>query len=367
MNGPMLRQSVRSSISSSLVFVAVSVAMACVPKFGDDLSIVAFPRLVAVRAEPAEARAGTEVRLTALVLSPAEGDPAEERLEWALCSARKPLTELGPVSEPCIEEFGAGGDIFRRLGRGRQVAGTIPGDACRRFGPLSPPADASGIAGRPVDPDPTGGYYQPVVVGTDIGTTLGSVRLACGATGLPSTELIRYNQGYRPNENPEIERLDARAAGRDWAAVAPRVAGEDVAPLRVQPNERIELRASWPSCPREPSCGDGFCSAGENPTTCREDCGQNPRGCGGAEAYLAPDPLTRTVRTRREGIAVAWYATAGTFEDEQTGRSETDPDGVDTENTWVAPDGEGRVRLWLVVRDDRGGVGFREYVVDVTR
>lgn len=329
---------------------------ACVPAFSDDLATVSSPRILAVRSVPAEAKTGAPVRFTALVAG-ATG----ESLEWGMCLARKPLTELGPVAQACIDRFGSGGETIRRLGRGPSAVGTVPVDACRRFGPLSAPSEAGGVAGRPVDPDLSGGYHQPIVVGSEAGVALASVRLACGVVGVPGAELVRFNQGYRPNENPEIDRLELVTA-EGARSIAP---GFDRPGASVQAGTRVDLRAVWAACPRQPVCGDGLCTSGENQSNCPADCRDNPRGCTGAETYLWANAETRTVSDRREGISAAWYATAGSFTDDQTGRTETDPDAVDTSNGWTAPASPGLVRLWIVLRDDRGGVGWEEYLVHV--
>jgi hypothetical protein len=284
------------------------------------------------------------VTLTALVAAPPGASGHAEELEWAMCLARKPLTELGPVARECITRFGAGGEIFRRLGRGPAVSSTVPAEACRLFGPLSAPTEAGGVAGRPVDPDLSGGYHEPVVVGSAVGTALATVRLACGITGVPNAEVVRYNQGYRPNENPELERIEIATGG----TIEP-------AGTRVRAGTRIDLRAVWASCPSQAACGDGLCTTGENQSNCAADCRSSPKGCTGAETYLRANPETRAVEERLEAITVAWYASGGTFASEQT-------DGT---NAWTAPSSPGPVNVWVVLRDDRGGVGWQESVVEV--
>jgi hypothetical protein len=331
---------------------------ACVPEFTDDQSLISAPRILAVRSVPAEAPAGMAVRLSALVASPDGLPAAASNLDWSLCLARKPLTELGPVASACIERIGEDTEIHRRLGRGATVQGTVPADACQRFGPLAAPAQAGGVAGRPVDPDLSGGYHQPVIVGSELGTALGSVRIACGTVGMPNAEVIRFTRGYRPNENPEIDRLEI--AG-DKAIPQ----GGEKAGVPVRARQRLDLRAVWAACPRQPVCGDGLCTADENQSSCPGDCRDNPRGCTGAESYLWANPDLRVVQARREGIVASWFASSGAFAEEQTGRTETDEDGVDTTNVWIAPDTPGIVHLWIVVRDDRGGVGWGQYVLKV--
>lgn len=334
---------------------------ACVPEFADDQSVIRAPRIVAVRSVPAEARAGTVVQLSALVVGPSRESALREEPEWAMCLARKPLTELGPMAQECIDRFGSGGETVLRIGRGTGVSGAVPADACQRFGPLTAAAEPGGVSARPVDSDLSGGYHQPVVVGSEAGVVLASVRLTCGIVGLPSAEVARYTRGYRPNENPVIDRLDL-GTGDGARAITP---GTERPGATVRAGARVDLRALWAACPRQPVCGDGLCTAGENQSSCAEDCRTNPRACTGAETYLSANADTKTIEERREGMAVAWYATAGVFAEEKTGRTEGDPDGVDTTNGWTAPLAPGLVNLWVVVRDDRGGVGWGEYLVSV--
>ena len=81
--------------------------------------------------------------------------------------------------------------------------------------------------------------------------------------------------------------------------------------------------------------------------------------CGGAEDYTLYDPELRELTTRREAISAAWFATTGTFAEARNGR-----DGDDTTlsvtNTWTAAETTGEVWLAVVLRDERGGVGWTD-------
>jgi hypothetical protein len=80
-------------------------------------------------------------------------------------------------------------------------------------------------------------------------------------------------------------------------------------------------------------------------------------GASSAERYLAFDPGSQAVRERRESMRVSWFVTAGTIENHHTGRSEDDPETSVT-TTWRPPPqpvSGGRVHLWAVLRDSRGG------------
>ncbi len=97
---------------------------------------------------------------------------------------------------------------------------------------------------------------------------------------------------------------------------------------------RITLRVSWPVCTSQTSCG-------------------------GAETYLWFDPEKRTLETRREGIRISWFVTAGVLDADRTGRAEDEADRNSSENGWTAPAKATVVHVWAVARDDRGGIGWR--------
>jgi hypothetical protein len=78
------------------------------------------------------------------------------------------------------------------------------------------------------------------------------------------------------------------------------------------------------------------------------------------------DLTTQTVVYQREGIDVAWFATGGTFDNDTTGRAGTD-DATTSDNGWIAPTTTGPVHVWVVLNDDRHGVGWAGYAFDVTK
>ncbi|AKU92103.1 hypothetical protein [Vulgatibacter incomptus] len=296
-------------------------AAACSPDLNDRTSILDGPRVLAIRSEPAEAKPGTVVAYRALV-GQAGSDPS-----WAFCTARKPLAELGPVSTECMQ---VSGESLVPFGEGFAASGKLPADGCRNFGPEAPTAKPGEPPGRPVDPDVTGGFQQPLrlLVDTPEGPrfSLGGTRLSCGLAGVTPEQLSEFQHRYVANENPELESV--AVVGR----------GEALKPgdgkNQVRRGEKLALRASWKSCEAPP--------------------------CAGAEPYVVFDPVSRTLVDRRESIRVAWFATAGAFEHDRTGRDGEDPTTF-VDNAWTAPDAAGPVQLWVVIRDDRGGVGWLDY------
>lgn len=334
-------------------------AVGCVPTFDDNLPLVQKPIVLSVQSEPAEAAPNQQVQLTALVATPDVG-AAEPVVTWGLCVARKPLTELGPVNPVCIQPPGAGKSFILPLGFDSSVVATIPPDACRLFGPSLPEPMNGEPAGRPVDPDPTGGFYQPVVVTlreTGV-TSLGAVRIFCPPSGLDQELGVAFNTNYRTNQNPILDSIAVLGSG-----TAEPLPSEPEA-LRVSPRQTLQFRANWSACPTTPECGDGICGALEDKSNCSTDCAV-PKGCTGAEPYAYFNSDSRSIETRHESIRVSWFATAGRFENAVTGRDEDEFTLTSTENTWVAPEATGEVRVWLVVRDARGGQSFRTFLLDV--
>ena len=154
-----------------------------------------------------------------------------------------------------------------------------------------------------------------------------------------------FNRRYQVNSNPELSALAAAPEGADLQAL------ESDEAFAAPAGRELTLRASWPSCPELPECEGDEC--------------EKPVACGGSEPYVYFDPATRDVIVRREEMRVSWFATAGAFRDGRTGRTEAEADEIETENVWTAPEQPGEVVLWVVLRDDRGGVTWQSYRMQV--
>jgi hypothetical protein len=213
------------------------------------------------------------------------------------------------------------------------VSATIPRDACRLFGPDRPLGKAGDPGGRPADPDGTGGFFQPGLVGgAGASPTLFDVRVRCTLPSVTQEVSLEFEKRYRANTNPEIA-LVARL--RD-GAVEPIDSGVEI---HAAPGETIRLRVGWPECPESEPCG-------------------------GAEHYVSYDPSSRRIVDRRESMAVSWLTTRGTFATPRTGRSESDL-VTNTESSWTAPTSTGPAAIFVVLRDARGGTEFRALPVSI--
>jgi len=343
---------------ATLGVCACAVVAGCKPDLDQTVSIVKGPQILAVRSDPAEATPMTPVTYTALYVDPTEA-VASPPLEWAFCNARKPLAELGPVSPQCLQKSG---DWFVPLGAGGQVVGALPDIACRQFGPDVPEPQPGQPQGRPVDPDTTGGYYQPVRVfapaasGAVVG--IGETRLSCGLAGATSDQAAQYAGRYRNNTNPAVDSL--AILGGSGATLQPD--GQGVA-NSITAGQRVAFRVTWADCPAVDVCGDSYCGPDETSMTCMADCAM-PKGCTGAERYVLYDLMSRSLVDEREGIHVSWFATDGTFDVDRTGRDPEHPT-PSSDDGWLAPARATTVHMWIVLLDDRGGTGWASYTLSV--
>ena len=284
----------------------------CVTPLADLTPYVDSPRVLAVAATPAEVEAGEAVTLTALYAD-AGGTLEEAPLDWAFCAAPHPLAELGPVAASCLSPDS---DDLLALGAGIRVTGVVPDDACSLFGPNPPPPQGDEPAGRPADPDATGGYYQPALAFDADQPTLAPVRVRCGLANVTQETYVAWNSGYTSNVAP-FPTLHT--------------------PGTVAAGDTVTLTVSWPGC------GIGACE--------------------GAETYVVWDPEAKQLTSRREAISATWFTTGGELALARNGRDGADS-ATEVDNTWTAPDA-GAAALWVVLRDERGGVGFSGTVLTV--
>jgi hypothetical protein len=339
--------------------LSLVLASACVPNLDTDEARVTTARVLAVRAEPAEARPGATVTYSALVAD-SQGTLRTGLFAWFYCLAQKPLAELGLVERSCLAPSS---ENLAELGGGLSVRATVPMDACALFGPNVPQPAPGEEPSRPVDPDATGGYKQPIVLAISAGAdereslSLFEQRIACDLPGVSVETSAAYRLRYHANENPRVRVLTiTRASGEELSLSSGEL-------LELDSGERVELAAHWPSCPESDECGDGVCGPDETRVSCVEDCA-TASGCAGAERFLWHDGERRELSVRRESMRVSWYASAGSYKEERTGVAEDDG-RAHSDNVWTAPSGTGEATFWLVLRDARGGVGSFELALNV--
>lgn len=337
-----------------LVFVML--ATACVPDVDVDESLLGQPRILAVRATPAEAAPGATVSFEALYASES-GAITTAPIDWAFCVDRRPLAELGPYAPTCVAWDGEG---LLPIGVGTAVSGTVPRDACRLFGPDPPPAEEGEPNGRPADPDVTGGYRIPLrlIEPDDDAIAMAELRITCGVAGATQIVAAELRRRYRANASPSFETLEVVRRDGSRAPV-----GAD--PIAVTVGETIELSGALPSCIEADVCGDGLCGIDEERATCADDCGAGAvSGCAGRERYLRYDGETRAIVTEREAMRAAWYATSGTLAFERTGLASDDAPAP-LSNTWTAPEAPGPANIVVVLRDGRGAAAWHTVAIAV--
>jgi hypothetical protein len=275
----------------------------CIPNLGPGDSAITSTRILAVRADPAEAPPGTKVTFTSFVAG-TTGALAASPVVWDFCIAPRPLTDDNVVSNACL-----GDGALVGAGAGPTVTASTPSAGCSLFGPDTP---SGGF--RPADPDSTGGYYQPLradLAGSE--TAFALARIHCDLASADAAAASAFAAAYTPNQNPTLDPVTITIGGA-------------VANLSAVPSgATLTFTASWPSAD--------------------------------AESYAYFDVATQAVTTQREAMQVAWYSTAGTFTTEATGRASSDP-ATSSTNTWIAPSSAGAAHIFIVLRDDRGGVDF---------
>lgn len=179
------------------VWVLLGLA-ACAPPLAGRPTTLDAPTIVAVLAEPAEARPGRPVRYRAVVGGP-DGPVEQVALAWSACTTPRPLGDEGVIDPRCLVDAAARAPL---VGTGTAARGAMPTAACRTFGPEPPPGDF-----RAADPDATGGYYQPILVqGLDPEVVFGH-RVRCGVPRAPTPVAVAFERAYVDNRAPRIEAL----------------------------------------------------------------------------------------------------------------------------------------------------------------
>ena len=285
------------------IFIAVAAVAGCQDALDQRLAIVDQPRVLAITSEPPEVAPGATATLTALVATPS--GPLAAVPAWSLCDAPKPPTVDNAVADDCVA------DAVTPLGDAPSITATIPLDACRTFGP-----DVASAGFRPRDPDPTGGYYQPIRAAVpSLDLAFGFTRITCNLANAPGDVAQQYKTTYVANTNPSLTALTIDGAPATTASV---------------PADRdVTLSVGWPA--------------------------------DAVESYLYYDQTSQTLITRRESMRVSWFATAGTLAVDASAVAETDATTTVT-TTWHTP-ASGPAYLWVVLRDSRGGLATASYDV----
>jgi hypothetical protein len=236
---------------------------ACAPDFGDRLSAITAPQVIAAYSDPAEVLPGGALQLHVVVAAPG-GTLAADDADYRACAAPRPLSDDGALPESCLN------GAANYLGRGSSIDTLMPKDACAAFGPSVP---AGGMfRARPADA--TGGYYQPIIVRVAGKTAALLARVKCDLPNAPAAAANDYRMRYTLNQNPGIGDVSARYAGAPVALDA------------LPPNTDINLSFTIGADAREPYV-----------------------------VYESGDTLAMRVET----LDVAWFTDAGELAQDRTG------------------------------------------------
>jgi hypothetical protein len=264
---------------------------ACDDALDQRLAIVDEPRVLAVIAEPAEARPGAQVAYSIVTASP-QG-PLATPPRWSYCTAPKPPTEDNAVPAGCID-----GDQLIDLGTSPTITGTLPMDGCLNYGPDTPPGGF-----RPRSADGTGGYYQPIRADVEDLVSFGLSRITCKLPNAPAEAAQRYLLEYVANQNPTLDPivLERVPASADVELVATWPADAAETYLYFDPVDQVlvdrreSMRVSW------------FATGGALPVDSTL-VGEDDSSTSASTTWRTPDPGTAFVwivlRDSRGGLAV---------------------------------------------------------------
>jgi hypothetical protein len=319
------------------LLLACLVTAACAPDLGPPSSLVNGPRILVVRGTPPEALPGGPadggIVYDVLAVTP-DGRPLANGTSWDYCTTPLPPTTNNVIGPDCLD-----GGVASLGADGPSAQATMPQNACSLYGPDQPPPMMGQPPARPPDPDATGGYYQSLLVGVtfpgaDGGfyQAAGLERVQCNLPDAPLEISSEYNATYVRNSNPVLLGVTAMLDGGSATPLVGAGDGGAAVPFIVPVGGTAWLEASWPAS--------------------------------SVETFPVFDRETRTLVTEKEVLTVAWYATSGAMSHDLVVRVGEDPSTV-AANSWSAGDAGGLVHLWVVLRDDRGGVDFGEYAFTV--
>jgi hypothetical protein len=304
--------------------VGLAAALGCKPDLGAPSSLVTGPRILGVRGTPPEAAPGGMVTYDVLAVD-VTGTVAAPDVGWAQCPQPAPPAFGNDVSDACLTIPDDGGPA-------PSFSAAVPSNACSVFGPQTPPVMKGQPPTRPADPDSTGGYYQPVrAVWQSAGLVAFALqRVTCRLANAPATIAGQFASDYKANQNPVLADL---VAGTEAGATVLFAPGQAPMTGTAIAGQKVLLQADF-----------------------SDD---------SAETFLVWDVASSMLVQQRESLRVSWFATAGAFEHDVTGRTSDDPTTY-TQNTWTAPPTPGPVLFWAVLRDNRGGIDFAAAELDVT-
>jgi hypothetical protein len=331
-------------LTLAMVWTAACLGAGCRPSVGEPISLVSGPAILAMKGEPPEAAAGTQVSYEILAVDvngrvPSVGGDISTPVLWAICEDPKPPIETNSVNTSCLDTVGLPGDVGPTP---TTFSAAMPDAACQEFGPITPNPEPGQPTIRPRDADATGGYYLPVRMTLEIPEELrrkgmatedslmafGLERISCGLARAPAPPILVFNRDYTLNKNPSIDALTWQQGAMDPVAATSLETGG--AAMQVAQGQSVTFSLSW------------------TPDS--------------VETYPAWDVLSQTLIYHRESMRVAWYVTGGSFEHDVTGRTESETETF-AANTWK-PDGAGLFHLWVVLHDSRGGADFASFDIE---
>jgi hypothetical protein len=340
---------------------ALLALVACSPSGFNTPTLLNKPRILAIKADPAQPALGASTTLSALVYQPSGADAGVSvtGYSWSWC----PLATSSLDGYACPISQDAGQDVANQLFASLGVTGAPPldlgtGETATFTNPFPAALLANlcehGLGAKPGSPAASfkctiAGF--PITISLVVQTTAGD---------LPAVFLVYLpvNDAIAANLNPVVGGISIKTNGADHQLDP---AGTQEVPLNSKVPVSIAMEISSAEDLPDPN------------TVLPPPASQDPNNHN--NPYLLPNTAPY------EHLNLSWYAECGDFGANGLGGDRTtylgDPNNLNSqfgtaiENTWNIPKTEGcpidHARMIVVVRDNRGGVAWtsgKAHVVD---
>jgi hypothetical protein len=310
-------------------------------------------RVLAVQAEPPTIAFGEDTTLSALVFVE-DGDAGDVDYEWSWCPARLPSAVGGEcaIDEALVAGLGLG-EVSFDLGQEPTATFThaVPEDVLGAL--CNSDADASGDLDAGVDDaahdgeDDGQGFLLDCSQGVPISVQLVARRGDATITTIKELRLLRA--GDPRNENPRIDGLSH--------ALVPEGTAEDDVEDVVREDDATAVADDGDS---ELKLGEWYRMFADVPDDAAEMFTRPPRG------------FETEGQDKLENLAISWFVSAGSTERERTAFTDGTSEFSDLfGNTWKLPKSgdrdPGPAQIFLIIRDERGGIGWLQRTVELTR
>lgn len=319
---PLVRKARGRALTAALLLALAGVGSGCTQDFPPFNRLDSL-RVLGIQAEPAAPLTGETTTLTPLIYTP--GDAAALTYQWSWCPAPGPAEQGYPclITEEQLSAALGGGGTLPPFDLGTNPTATLE----NALPPEALAAICGGLVPGVPSPNCAGGY--PVQVRLDVTNESETVQAVV-------TVKMRFDGASQAaNANPSIKGITAVLKGGDSLPVPEMLTGNDVTlPRKGATRLFVDVAA--------------------------ED----------SETFAGLDETGQPKSDLRERLFITWFVETGGTDDPRTSYI---PDRTPLEdmlkNTWSPAESRlyagNTARLYVVIHDSRGGIGWRRGIVQL--